>query len=391
MGTREERDKQLHDVLMPGDMIPIFSNTLGDEEIEAVRRVFDSKWIGMGKEVQAFEGEFARFTKCKNVLMTNSCTSALYIAMRTLDIKNRHVLIPSIHFNGVASAVIEAGGEPRYVDVDPDTLNVDPQKVEPFLKDPHICGIVLNHYGGWSCDYDRIQELQDEWHFYVVEDAACAPFSKYKGTPCGMLGDVGCFSFDSMKILCVGDGGALCSKHDHFIKKLKSMRYLGFPNKNKSGTDSAKDGNGNWWEYDIDEPSLRHTSNDIVAAIAREQLKKVPAFLERRKQIWEYYNDRLEGIVKAPPQNRSDCESSYYLYWIQVEKRDELARYLLDHNVYTTFRYHPLHRVKALNPWADDCPVADHVADRTLNLPIHQNLTDHDVDKIVHLIRRYYD
>jgi aminotransferase len=147
-----------------------------------------------------------------------------------------------------------------------------------------------------------------------------------------------------------------------------------------------------WWEYELEATSGRFISNDILAAIGRAQLRKLPEFIERRRQIWDYYQAELADIrpLVRPPEPLPETTSSLYLYWIRVpEGRDELAQYLADNGVYTTFRYYPLHRVDYFG--ADsDLPAADQVAETTLNLPLHQNLDDGDVQKIVDLVRRFF-
>jgi aminotransferase len=165
------------------------------------------------------------------------------------------------------------------------------------------------------------------------------------------------------------------------------------PAKQASGTDSAQAGASRWWEFDVQCAAGRHISNDVLAAIGRVQLGKLPGFIARRKAIWERYQACLHDVpgITIPPEPMPGCTSSYYLYWIQVsEQRDELAAWLHDkRGIYTTFRYYPLHLVPFYAHAGGNLPNAEWAADHTLCLPIHQNLTGDDVGRIIDSIVRF--
>jgi aminotransferase len=226
----------------------------------------------------------------------------------------------------------------------------------------------------------------------IIEDSANAVSSEYKGKMCGTLGEAGVFSFDAMKILVMVDGGALYLRDDEAVDRAKAYRYLGLAPKTTSGMDAMGEKQTRWWEYDLATTSGRFISNDVFAGIGRVQLKKLPAFLARRKQIWEYYQSAFADLpgLERPPEPLPGTTSSYYLYWISVPKaRDALAEYLAENGVYTTFRYVPLHLV----PYYDakcELPNAERINETTLNLPLHQNLSDSEVDQIVDLVRRFF-
>jgi len=187
--------------------IQMFSNSLGKEELKAVEKVFESKWLGMGKETQAFEKEFAEKVGAKYALTTNSCTSALFISMKVLDIgPGDEVIIPTIHFIGAANAIIACGATPVFADVDPHYLNITGEEIER-LRTPNTRAVMLLHYGGHPCDMDSVMDASRG--LYVIEDSANSILSTYKGKYCGTIGDIGCYSFDPMKILVTGDGGMM--------------------------------------------------------------------------------------------------------------------------------------------------------------------------------------
>lgn len=366
-------------------MIPVFSNTLGIEEVEAFARVCKTRWLGAGPECAAFEDEFSDHLGVPrgHLLLTNCCTSALYLALKALGIgPGDEVIIPTIHFVGAANAVVMAGARLAFCDVDRYTLNATIEYIDDEVTKP-TRAILLLHYGGYPCE---LGDLSD--YLKVIEDAANAPASHYGNKAVGTLGAAGCWSFDAMKIMSMGDGGALWLANEEAVRRARQLRYLGLTE--RSGVDSA-DIKDKWWEFGVDEPSLRFTSNDLAVAIGREQLKKLPGFVARRREVWETYQRELAGVgdLRLPPEPPAGCTTSYYLYWIQTARRDELARYLYQNGVYTTFRYYPLHLVKRFG-CTERLPNAEYAAQVTLNLPLHQNLTDGDVDKVTSLIRSFY-
>jgi dTDP-4-amino-4,6-dideoxygalactose transaminase len=360
--------------------IQIFSNTLGEEELEAVRKVFESKWLGIGKETEAFENEFAEKVGAKYALATNNCTSALFISIKTLDIgPGDEVIIPSIHFVGAANAIIDAGATPVFADVDPVYFNITASEIDR-LRTKNTRAVMLLHYGGHPCDFDAIKDACGG--LYIIEDSANSIVSTYKGKNCGTLGDIGCFSFDPMKMLVTGDGGMMTFNRESLYKKAKLLRYFGIVDQS-SGLEAIKSGRSDWWEFDLGCISERYVPNDITSAIGRVQLKKLDGFIARRKEIWERYQTAIyDKHIALPPEPLCDTTSSYYLYWIRTSKRLEMAKRLFENNIYTTFRYFPLHLVKQYRS-GERLPIAEEANKMALNLPLHQNLSDEDVDRII--------
>ena len=366
-------------------MIQIFSNTLDAEEELAVRDVFRSKWLGSGEKVKELEGRF-KDKIGKACLSTNSCTSALVIALKAIGIgEGDEVIIPTINFVGCANAVLMLGAYPVFCDVRPDSFNIDPTDFDDKITRDTRAVIVL-HYGGHPAEMNEIKSIAVEHGIDVIEDSANSVSSFYKGKHCGTLGSAGVFSFDSMKTLVTGDGGML-SISDEFYNAAYEYRYLGLPQKSKSGIDSQNSGTDRWWEFEINRASDRNTMNDITAAIGIEQLRKLPYFIERRRAIWNTYQEAFSKL-NTPPEPLPDCESSYYLYWLKIKDRDRFARYLVDNGIYCTFRYYPLHMVKYYE--SDSVlPVAEEINETAINIPLHQNLSDEDVDYIIDRVNKF--
>jgi len=387
LGAKKDREKK-------DKMIQIFSNTLGEEEIEAIRKVFESKWIGSGPITKEFETAFAEKIGSKHFLLYNSATSATFSAVEILGIKKGdEVIIPSINFIGCANAVIKAGGKPVFCDVDPDYFNVTAEEIEDKRTDKTKAVIPI-HYGGHPIDFKSVEKASEG--LKIIEDNANSPHSKYREKNCGTLGDAGIFSFDAMKFICIGNGGGMAVQDDHLYQKAIENRYFGLPPKGKSGIDKMTEGSGRWWDIELNSVSGRHISNDILAAIALAQMKKVDVFVKRRKEIWEIYKEKLGGRswLTLPPEPLKGTESSYYLFWLRIKggKRDKFARFMVSNNIYVTFRYFPLHLIQYYRKHHGaniSLPVSEKINETTINIPIHQNLTDTDIERTVKKIKEF--
>lgn len=372
-------------------MIQIFSNSLGDEEAAAVKRVLESKWLGRGKECDSLEKELSGYFGAEETLLFNSCTSAIYAMLKAHGVgPGQEVIISTVNFVAVASAVIELGAKPVFADVDPRYFNILPSEIKR-LKTAKTRAVFILHYGGHPAPFDEIKNAAGK-DTLIFEDSANSVASKYKGVHCGALGDGGAFSFDAMKILVMGDGGALILKDPEARTRAKAYRYLGYGEGTTSGSEASKSGKLKWWEYDLECVSGRFISNDIQAAMGRIQLKKLSGFIARRKEIWDFYQKELQGIkgLVLPPEPLEGTSSSYYLYWVRVPgRRDELAAFLKEKGIYTTFRYYPLHLVKFYGDTAQ-LKNAEAMNQDTLNIPVHQNLTREETAQIVHAVREFF-
>lgn len=367
--------------------IQMFSNSMGDEELEAIKPIFKSKWIGFGNEVKLFENELGQKIGSLRLLAVNSCTNALFMSMKILDItSDDEVIIPSINFVGTANAVLEAGARPVFADVDLRYLNIIPEEIKR-LRTKNTKAVILLHYGGHPLDMEKIYEYTKG--LYIIEDSANSLLSKYKGKNCGTFGDIGCFSFDAMKILSTGDGGAITIKEERLFEKAQQVRYHGIKNR-QSGIDSLKEKTERWWEIELNCCSSKYLTNNILATIGRIQLKKIDSFIKRRKEIWDIYQKELSKLdwLVIPPEPLPETESSYYLYWVKLKERDKLAKHLIENGIYCTFRYYPLHLIKYYG-------CKEHLANSellngtVLNIPIHQNLSNSDIEKIIKTIKNF--
>ncbi len=370
-------------------MIQLFQPQMADDELRAVKEVFASNWIGRGRKVEEFERKFAEHLHIlpEHVVSVSCATEGLFQALVLLNIcPGDEVILPSISFVGTYNAIVNRGATPVFCDVDEFTLNPTAAMIEAKITKKTMAVIIL-HYGGHPCnDMAAVMDLCREEGIELIEDSACSPASRTAGYPCGTMGDIGIWSFDAMKVISCGDGGMIWCPDDDRMKRLRKQLYLGISE--QSGLASKDD---EWWKFEVEIPGARRAiMNDITASIGIVQLGKLKEFVDKRFQLWKVYNNQLQGLdwLTLPPRSEpwQGSESSYYFYWVQCDRRDELANYLRKHGVYTTFRYYPLHWATKSN---DNLPGTERAASRTLLLPLHQSLQLHEVVKICELVREF--
>jgi aminotransferase len=369
-------------------MISVFGSLVGDEEIANVVACMKSQWMGFGKQVDQFEQKYQTKYQLPSFAMVDSGSNALFMAVSLLDLPpGSEVIVPSYTWVSCAQAVILAGHKPIFCDVDLCTMNVRAEDIKARVTEK-TAAVMVVHYAGLAVDMEPILALG----YPVIEDAAHAIDSTYRGQPCGAIGDVGIFSFDAVKNLTVGEGGGIAAKDPALIERAKVMRYCGI---GKSGFDAAVSSAGGktrWWEYNIKEPFIKMLPTNMAANIGLAQLDRIDALQARRKEIWESYQRDLAGVpgLITPPDAPAGDRHSYFTYCIRVHRRDELAHYLLDNQIYTTLRYHPLH----LNPLYEQTdvrlPNCEQLNADALSIPIHPRLSESDVDKVVAFIKKFY-
>ena len=371
-------------------MINVMQPTLGQEELDRIKEVFESNWIGKGKLVSEFERVYAEHlgSTPDRVVSTNCCSEGLFSSMHLCDIHpGDEVIVPTVSFIGAGNAVCANGSEMVLCDVDPRTLNARAEDIEKVIT-PKTKAILLLHYGGIPCDMDTIMPLAESYGIKVIEDCAAGVCSKYKGQALGTFGDMGMWSFDAMKILVCGDGAMLHFKNPELREKADKWLYFGLEAKSGYENSVAQ----KWWEFDISCYGHRAIMNNVTAAMALEQFHKLPYFMEKRAWVHNAYDEGLRDLswIDTPLPIEEGSSTSFFFYHIQIKnnKRDELAHYLRDRGIYTTYRYYPLHRVPYYG--LDGVfPGADYAADYTLCLPMHQSLSSDEVQLIIESIKEF--
>jgi aminotransferase len=368
-------------------MISVFGSLVGDEEIANVVSCMKSQWMGFGENVAIFEKGFSKKFGVPNFAMVDSGSNALFMAVTLLDLPpNSQVMLPSLTWVSCAQAVLMAGHKPVFCDVDQATMNVRREDVERRLNES-VKAVMVVHYAGLAVDLDPIIDLG----LPVIEDAAHAVCSTYKGRPCGAIADVGIYSFDAVKNLTTGEGGGIGSPDAAIVDRAKILRYCGIGRSGFEAAVSGGNGKVRWWEYNIAEPFIKMLPTNMAAAIGLAQLDRIDSMQHTRAAIWQHYQDEFGKLnwIRTPVEAPDGDKHSYFTYCIGVPERDDLAHFLLDNGVYTTLRYHPLH----LNPLYKQTDVrlvnSEALNEDLLSIPLHPRLSSDEVNKIVSLIKKF--
>lgn len=369
-------------------MINLFQPSLGDAEVKAVHEVFTSNWIGPGTRVQTFERLFGEYIgrPATELVAVTSCTEALFQAITALDVGlGDDVILPSVSFIGAAHAVRSSGAQVVLCDVGPATLNPSIEHFERAIT-PNTKAAIVLHYGGHPGAVAEIAASAAARSIFLIEDAAIGLGSFTQGKACGTLGEVGCWSFDSMKTLVTGDGGMVWAKRASVAERVRNGVKLGV---NLSGFHQRTQSD-QWWKVDPVLVGRWAPMNDLAAAVGLVQLERLPGFLSRRAEAAAQYDAGLSDLtwLRLPPAATGRTARTFY--WIQTapKVRDRLAHHLLKKDIYTSFRYWPLHRTRMYRS-RGSFPGADLAAETTLLLPLHQGLSAADVGRVIEAVRGF--
>ena len=355
--------------------IKLFDPVINDDEVKAVVKVLKSHFWASGSgtgKVKKFEKIFNEYIGSQNSLAVNSGTAALHLALSVCDIKNKEVILPSLSFVSTAHAVMYNGGKPIFADVDPITLNIDPMSIsEKISKKTKV--ILPVHFGGLACDLGLIQKLCKDSGIFLIEDAAHATGSLYKEKKIGTHGDIVCFSFHPVKNLAMPNGGALSLNGKNTKKTEKSIRALRWCGiSNRQGV-----------EYDVSTLGWNYYMNEVSAAIGLEQLKKLDRLISIKKNIAKRYSGELNA-EKMP----FDENCSYHLFWIRVRKRKQFMQKMAQNGIETGIHYKPIHKMTFYNS-KQQLPNTESISDELVSIPIHANLSDSSVSKIIKNVNKF--
>ena len=373
-------------------MIPVFKPSYGKEEFEAVKKVMQSGWVGLGPKTQEFEALFAKYIGTRYAVAFNSCTSAIHVAMLVMNVKGGEVLTTPITFVSTNHAVLYNDAKPVFCDVEPDTLNISVKEIEKNIK-KNTKAIVTVHYGGHPCNMDPITKVARASGIKIIEDAAHACGGEYKGRKVGTLGDIACFSFHAVKNLATGEGRMITTNDQQIYERLKKLRWLGITKGTWDREISEKHSGvlKYSWYYDVEEVGFKCHMNDIPAAIGLVQLKKLDKMNDKRRSLSFRYNKLLKdtGDIELPVV-KEYAKSAYHNYVIKTEKRYSLNAYLQEKGISTGVHYIPNHHYRMYKNCRADCPVVEDVWKKLLTLPLYPDLTLEEQDYIVKNIQKYY-
>lgn len=385
MRSKERSDKR----------IPFHRSWMGEEEIRAASEALRNHHVvGNGPICRRVEEQIQRAFGVKHAMLTTSCTHALEMAMNALNIgPGDEVILPSFAFPSCANAVVAGGARPVFAEIDPATLNLNPEDVQRRIT-PRTKAVLVVHYGGVACDMDRFLALAEQHGIYIVEDAAQAVDSRYQGRCLGTIGHVGCYSFHDTKNIACGEGGALLTQSDEIARQAEIIREKGT---NRSAFLRGEVDRYTWVAF-----GSSYVLSDLLAAVLESQLAKAQEIKTRRKAIWTHYREALlplagEGLITLPTIPDS-CEINYHLFFFRMKSEQERTRILRKLNaegIAATFHFIPLHSapfMKKLQDSAVEELEETTAASQTLvRLPLYPDLKKEDQDRIIDALKRAID
>ena len=367
--------------------LPFFVPWISEEDKKAVLEVLGSRWLTGGPKAKEFEVLFSNYTSSKYSVAVNSCTAALHLAMRELNIgPGDEVIVPVLTFAATANAALFVGAKPVFADVDEKTFNISPEQIEQKIT-KKTKAIIVVHYGGQPCDMKEVMAIAEDHSIEVVEDCAHALGALYKRKNVGTFGAVGCFSFYPTKIITTIEGGMATTQDKEIANKMLILREHGM-----TKTAFARENKANWY-YDVVDLGYNYRMNEVQAALGIVQLKRMDDINEKRIEAAKYYTKRLseiEGIVT--PYEAEDRTHLYHLYVIRVLKekfgidRNDLFNNLSASGIGTSVHYTPLHMLtfyKNLGYGKQSFPVAERISKEILSLPLFPTISKSQIDFVV--------
>lgn len=372
--------------------LPFARPDIGQEEIDAVSTAMRSGWVTTGPKTKEFEQAFTTFLGGNGLqsIAVNSATAGLHLALEALGIgPGDEVIVPTLTFTATAEVVRYLGADPVLVDVNPVTLNIDPAKVRAAIT-PRTKAIMPVHYGGLACDMDAILAIAKEHQLKVVEDAAHALPTTWRGTLVGQLqSDVTVFSFYANKTITTGEGGMAVTHDPALAQRMRTMRLHGM---NRDAFDRFTSKTPAWY-YEVIAPGFKYNMTDVAAAMGVEQLARLPQFVLRRQTLANRYHEQLAPLPLILPAKAPHGDThAWHLYVIRLRDgtaitRDEVIQALSDRGIGTSVHYVPLHR----HPyWRDRYqltpamfPQAETAYQAMISIPLFTAMSDGDQDRVI--------
>ena len=376
--------------------LPFARPDITEAEIDAVARAMRSGWVTTGPETKAFEQEFAAYLGGGvQAIAVNSATAGLHLALEAIGVKQGdEVIAPTLTFTATVEVARYLGADAKLVDVDPTTLNIDPAQIEAAIT-PRTKAILPVHYGGLACDMAAIFDIAQRHRLQVVEDAAHALPTTTKGALVGQLPSAAAvFSFYANKTMTTGEGGMVVTKDEALAARMRVMRLHGI---SRDAFDRFSSKTPAWY-YEIVAPGFKYNMTDMAGALGRVQLKRLPAFVQRRQQLAQRYLEALQDLpLILPAAAPAGDTHAWHLFVLRLTdaakvSRDAVIQQLSDAGIGTSVHYVPLHRQPY---WRDryslapeQFPQADKAYQRMFSIPLFTAMSDADQERIIAALRQ---
>lgn len=368
--------------------VPFYRPYIDHEEVKEITSAIDSEWLTKGPKTKEFEQKFAHFVNSKHAVGLNSCTAGLHLAQLAIGIQpGDEVITTPYTFIATANTIIHCGAKPIFVDIDPQTMNIDPNKIEAKIT-PKTKAIIPVHFAGYPCDMNQIKEIADRYKIKVIEDAAHAVYTKYYDKMVGSIGDITCFSFYATKNLCTGEGGMITTDDEELADRIG---IYGLHGMSKNAWNRYTD-KGSWF-YEVQYPGYKYNMADLQASLGLAQLKKLEEMQNLRKKIADAYQNAFLGLENIKvPHDDANHRHAWHLYVIRLEEsflkitRDEFIEKLKEAGIGTSVHFipipfHPYYRKLGYN--IDDYPHTKNAYEGAISLPLFPGMTQDQNDYVI--------
>lgn len=375
---------------MAEEKIPVFKPLIEQEEFEASRRALELGWLGMGSYVGEFEEALRQFlgARDRHVAAVSTGHAALHAGLLTMGVgAGDEVITPSFNNAADFQAILAAGAEPVFCDIEEDSLCIDLDKAEQLVT-PRTKAIIVMDYDCVLCDHDRVAEFARAHDLRVMHDAAHSFGSKYKGKPVGSFSDVTMFSFDPVKTITCIDGGALVVRTEEELARVHELRLIGMSQPAKVMYTNARA-----WTYDMKEIGFRYHMANLHAAIGLAQLSKIERIAESRRAACRYYNEALGSIPDLVVPKTDFNDITPFLYYVRVRggRRDAFRAHLAERGVDTGIHWQPGHWFTLLKDCRrGDLSVTERVGHEVVSLPLHSMMPTDTLDRVVAAVSSFY-
>jgi len=370
--------------------IPIAKPFLGREEEQAAVSAIRSGWISQGPKVKEFEDRFAEYTGSKYAVATTSCTSALHAALAVSGIgPGDEVIVPSLSFIATANSVLHAGATPVFAEIDPETCNVTAGTIESAIS-AKTKSVMPVHQMGLPVDLDPIMDLCKKRGLLLIEDAACAVGSEYRGKRIGGHGNIACFSFHPRKIITTGEGGMVTTNDPDIAARIKRFRHHGM-----SISDMERHNTNKVIIETYPDIGYNYRMTDIQAAIGIEQLNRLQFIIEKRRHVAEFYDKELNDFsCVRVPRVPAYAYHNYQSYWIELLdsspiSRNVLMQKLLEKGIATRRGIMAIHMEECYQKYKVSLPETERITENTILLPLYPSMTEEDPAYVMQSIKEF--
>jgi dTDP-4-amino-4,6-dideoxygalactose transaminase len=370
--------------------VPVFLPDLGIDTIRHLSETLEIGWLGMGAKTKEFEECISEFLELDGrfVIATNTATSALHLALLAIGVgKGDEVITPSFNCVADQQAIKMTGAEPVMCDILEKNLGIDCKKAEELISEK-TKAIVPLHYSGIPCNQKEVYDLAKKYNLRVIEDCCHAFGTSINNKKLGSFGDIAFFSFDAVKTLTSIDGGCVIVKDEEEFKKIQYMRLLGM---DKDTLERYK--NKRSWNYDVITQGYRYHLNNVMATVGISQIKRINEIIDSRRKVCQLYNDAFKNLsgIETPESDFKNISSFNYYIRVKDNRREELIEYLKTLEIETGIHWTPVHKFSFFSESKrGDLVVTEKIANEILTLPLHSNMKQEFIERVIHGITSFF-